>query len=205
METNEPINTRNATGRGNDIEAIMAAPFIAASQANGMMAKEQTQFIIDCCFIHDGKTYQPITVQLALTRYVMEPGKGKNGEPVFRQVQTFFEVPLLSIIPISSLAIEEVDINFELEITSTRRKNIENNQSISKKNTGKVQLTANISYDSQENQQGKEQYRKKNTSKLQVSMKARPLPLPVGMTTILDLYTKNISASLNGATTKEDN
>lgn len=186
------------TFRNLNIEEIISAPLIAASSANGSMAREQVRFLMDFCFTKEGDNYTPVMIKMAMVNGVVEPEKEKKREISVRQITTSFYLPLLTIIPISSLAIENVLVDFEIELTSQTTKNnsFEGTQgNLLTAPTAKPRLLGKISYDSKErsNQTSKSQSRNTNSSGLKVNIKAGQLPLPLGVTTLLNLYTKSIS------------
>ena len=195
------INPGNYQGNGIDIEGILAAPFIAAVKANSMMARDQIQFLMDFCFAQDGEVYHPVMITLSITRH--EIVQQSNGEKEMKVIEANFEVPLLTLIPMNSLAVQDVDVAFDMEITSIYQKSDRLRLQAGKPNVlnkgaeAAVKLTGTISYDSREAQiqSGKNQYQKKNNSKMAVTMKAAPLPLPVGVTALIEVYAKNVSVN----------
>lgn len=60
--------------------------------------------------------YEPIMIDMILTRSVIGPGATEGADPVIKPASTKFTLPLLTILPINSLAVETVDINFEMEV-----------------------------------------------------------------------------------------
>lgn len=184
--------------RGLDIGAIISAPLVAAASANSMMLKEQTRFLMDFCFTQKGNNqYEPVLIEMSITRSVIEPSSGKNETPIIRRIESKFSLPLLTILPINSLAVDNVTVDFNLEITSQSSVDA-NDSNVNTSNFGasgeKTQMNGKISYDSKEqaNSSNKSQKKTQNSSKLQVHVNAGPLPLPVGVSTLLDLYVKSI-------------
>lgn len=187
--------------KGVDIESIISAPLIAASVANSMMARDQAKFIMDFCFTKDGDSYQPVMIELSITNSVIDPEERENGVVVkpqgIKQISTRFHLPLLTIIPISSLAVDSVSLQFELELVSQEQ--VEESYSKAFNLLGapkekKVQLKGKVSYDSKERNEstGHKNSQTQNSSSIKVNVNASQLPLPVGMSTILDMYAKSI-------------
>ena len=58
-------------------------------------------------------------IDMILTRSVIGPGATEGADPVIKPASTKFTLPLLTILPINSLAVETVDINFEMEVKSS--------------------------------------------------------------------------------------
>ena len=105
---------------GLPMESLIGGPLNAAAKANSAMALTQTRFMLDTCFNRkevgttEPKSYQyePIMIDMILTRSVIGPGATEGADPVIKPASTKFTLPLLTILPINSLAVETVDINF---------------------------------------------------------------------------------------------
>ncbi len=103
------------------ISGLITEPLIAAIAANNKMALAQTNFMLETCFTkNDSGQYKPIMVEMALNRPVATPGTVENPEPTIQSVVTTFSIPLLSIIPLNSLTITEVKLNFDIEVLSVK-------------------------------------------------------------------------------------
>ena len=105
-----------------------------------------------------------------------------------------FQVPLLCLLPLNSLAIDKINVDFDLEITSVGSYDYK-----SQVNAGvqlvekKAVLNGRIAPAKQEyKKNSREQYDSTLSSRLKVNIHAGRLPLPKGVLTLLDLYTKSI-------------
>ncbi len=197
---------------GISIDQLLAAPLVAAANANSSMAKKQTIFLMESCFdrynigneddedeVQD-YVYHPKMVTLSMTKNVIKPGIDKNKKPKMEQISTNFEVPILTLIPFNSLSLKDLSVNLDLEITSQKQKSKSFDDNVVA--TDEIELKGNVSYES--DRKSNDNRSSKKTSKLSVEMNAGSIPLPVGFTTILDLYTKNInSISLDKKTYKK--
>ncbi len=181
-----------------DIESIISAPLVAASKANVVMVTGQTRFLLDYCFKKievDGKaSYEPQMIEMSMTRGTIEKTEATESTPASNYIRTDemkFNIPLLCLVPLSSLAIDKVTVDFDLEITSASSKvytpGVGKNQILDKK----AQLNGRIGNDSK-NADRKNSNNRQVNSRLKVGINASPLPLPQGVLTIIDLYTKNI-------------
>lgn len=175
------------------IEAMISSPLVAASKANAEMMLGQTNFYLRNCFAkNDHGGYDPIMVKMALTRSVIDNNKLPSDDDYITIEKMDFEVPIFCLIPINSLAIDKITVDFNMEITSTTSWELTEDDH---KNTGKrvlnkqAQLNGKISSDTE----GKSQYSRGSKSKLKVHINASPLPLPLGVLSILELYSKNIN------------
>ena len=174
-----------------NIESIISAPLIALSKANTMVLNGQTTAILDQYFTKTkrktrGDTikakylYQPKMINMVLTKFMKVEGETKPYDVVF-------QVPLISIAPLNSIAIQKMNIAFNLDITSTTSYINQSNTIIERK----AQLNGKISNTNQENNTVPN-YSKSNQRMLKINIQAGPLPLPLGVLNILELYSKNI-------------
>lgn len=187
--------------RGMSIDQVISAPLVAASQANSMMLRDQARFLMDFCFDTTeeknesdevvGLTHTPRMINMVLKRMVIDPDQDAGQADAYKTVEMTFSVPVLTLIPINSIAVDEVNIEFDMEITSQSSESSEGGDGPGlKKEKAKTELKGKISYDSKEG--GKKSTKRQNSSKLKVNVHAKTLPLPVGITAMLDMYSKAI-------------
>jgi hypothetical protein len=188
------------------IESLISAPLVAASKANVLMVTGQTRFLLENCFDQkDEDTYEPKLIIMSLKKGIIdntEESKESNepADPTkIKVIEMTFSIPLLCIVPINSLAIDQVTVDFDLEITSvTSSDTASDDDKKQRLDSGimdqKAQLNGKISYNPNEGSSDSKtsQYRSQMSSRLKVHINAGPLPLPVGVLSILDLYTKSI-------------
>lgn len=187
--------TPENSSQGIDIEQLMAAPFIAAATANSEMARKQTQFLMESCFDHsdddddeDG-VYRPKMIVMTITKSNLLPSKKKGDTPKLTQNSTKFQIPLLTLIPFNSLCVTDVSVKFDLEIVSQTSGSVSSDKN--SKGSKESKLKGMVSYDASEKKN--DQYQRRNTSKLSVEMNAGSIPLPLGFTSLLELYTNNLN------------
>lgn len=186
------------------IDSLISAPLVAASKANAEMMLGQTHFVLRNCFSKredETNSYDPIMIQMSLAQSVIDNNKLPSDDDYMTIKKVNFEVPLFCLIPMNSLAIDKITIDFNMEVTSTSSWEISDEE---RNKTGKrvlkkfAQLYGKIKGESKGDSKGKtNQYTKDSTNHLKVHINASPLPLPLGMLTILDLYSKNINPSQN--------
>lgn len=207
---------------GLPLEHLIGGPLIAAARANSMMAMEQAKFIMDYCFYQKEDGYHPIMISMTLTRSFIDTSdpagtKTKDRNLPLKQLSTSFTLPLLTIIPISSLAVESMEVDFEMEVKaqhtvdSQRVTDYQSKSSDTPDNSGNMDsisqgqreavLKGVISSDSQQKKSTdtKDHYDRSNSARLSINVKAGNLPLPIGLTTLLEVFSK----SINPTNTKE--
>ncbi|ESP90859.1 DUF2589 domain-containing protein [Pseudoalteromonas luteoviolacea] len=195
---------------GLPMKSLIGGPLKAATDANGMMARTQTQFMLSTCFENGGggggnppasgsnSKLTPIMVEFALSRPVIK-ADGTDG----KDATITLKLPLLTLIPLNSLAVDDVKIHFEMEVSSSTSK--DNEKSSEQETAAKADITAkynaglfsvevhgSVSHSSKSTSKQKEHYEASNKAKYEVDVHAGQLPLPTGVTTIINAFTKNI-------------
>ncbi len=189
---------------GLPIQDLIGGPLMAVTEANGNMAKQQTQFLFDTCFssAEDGESLKPIMINLIMTRAVLSFDE-KTDEPKTSYFTTTIELPLLTIIPLNTLGVDSLSVNFEMEVKSACSEDIK--ESSKKHSEGKASLAASagwgpfkvsingsVSYSSDDARSHDTHYENTNSAKYTISVHAGQLPMPKGVNTIIDVYSKNI-------------
>lgn len=172
------------------MEQIIGAPLKATAHANAMMAREQVKFLMDFCFAKEGDSYFPVMVEMTMSRTEMPSEK---SETEMRSYQMKFGLPLLTLLPLNSLSVEEFELDFDMEITSiaasSSNKSSTNDQN--RQESQEMKFMGKIS--NKEQQSGTSRYQRKINSKLSINVKGGQLPLPTGITSIIDLFSKNVN------------
>jgi hypothetical protein len=172
--------------------------------------------------------YRPVMVVMSLTRAVLTPGSpavpavpaiaadpnaatpavdavpAQDAKPaIVQNFTTAFNLPLLTIMPLNSLAVETADINFEMEVKSsfseeqndTKEKQVKAEASFEAK-VGYGPFSASVkgsaSYDQKDTSTHNTHYQKSNSAKYTVNVHAGQLPLPQGVTTIIEAFASAI-------------
>lgn len=195
---------------GLPMPALIAGPLLAACKANQQMALVQIDFLMKTCFIGgDDKTkknagYRPVMVNLTLSQGVITPPAKAGDPPQLNTIDTTIQLPLLTILPLNSLAVDNVSITFDMEVKSSFSD--DNSKSASSDTSEKadfeakldmgmftVDVKGSVSHDSSSKSSDDQHYAKSNDAKYSVSVHAGQLPLPPGVTTIIQAYTNNMA------------
>ncbi len=154
--------------------------------------------------------YVPIMLTMSLKRPVHTPGViFKDGEtknsvaPRLEFVTTSFNLPMLTIIQINSLAVDKVDITFEMEVKSsfseeqkdTKEKTVKAEASFEagvKAGIFSCTIKGSASYDQKDSSTHDTHYQKSNSAKYTVNVHAGQLPIPKGINIIIEAFSKSI-------------
>nr|WP_319569866.1 DUF2589 domain-containing protein [uncultured Draconibacterium sp.] len=175
-----------------NIESIISAPLVAASKANVVMVTGQTRFLLDYCFKKNKETdtYEPEMVNMVMVKGLVDNSKKTDDPDYIQKVEMTFSMPLICLVPLNSLAVDKVNVDFDMEIVSMTSYEYINAGGVIDK---RAQLNGRITNKKEDSKMNpSEQYKSQSKSRLSVNISAGPLPLPVGVTTLLDLYTKSI-------------
>jgi len=182
---------KNYDFSGIPIDQLISKPLLSIANAQTQMAEAQAHSIIENCFRkgRDGN-YEPVLIKMSMTRSVVQTVEGQK--PRMNPVKTYFLVPLISIIPFSSLGIDTVHIDFDLEVVAhfSKTDDDENDpyhQAHPSQNTPpKVDMIGKVTKKShsQENNDAHTSY--------SINIVASPVPLTLGLRNMIDLYTKSI-------------
>lgn len=211
MASNQDLVSMAQQFTGLPMSSLISGPLNAAADANAAMALTQTKFILDTCFQQEGEgdatTYKPIMIKLKISRqYLKEQPAGADGTipaPTMEKVDAEFDLPLLTVIPINSLGVDNVDITFEMEVKSSFSEETSQESEQSRSGEGSFEakvgwgpfsatIKGSASYDSKDSSSHSTHYEKSNSAKYTVNVHAGQLPLPKGVTTILKAYTDAI-------------
>jgi hypothetical protein len=188
---------------GLPIKSLISAPLLAGAEANAKMAITQTQFLLSTCFNVTGdeksKDYDPIMINMTLTRSVIKPD-GTAGDPV----KTRFDLPLLTIMPLNSLAVDDVTVKFDMEVKSSfsndKETSSESESAAEGSFSAKVgygcfsaEVSGSVSASSKNTSSEKSHYEKSNSAKYEINAHAGQLPLPEGVTTIIHAFSQCIA------------
>lgn len=190
--------------------SLIGGPLMAAAKANQQMALTQIDFLMSTCFTpvasKDGKTktYQPTMIEMQLTRGVITPG-AKAGDPaVIQNVTSTINLPLLTILPLNSLAVDNVNVNFVMEVSSSYSEDHSNTSTDSTHEEASfdakigaglwsIEVKGSITHDSSNTKTDSSHYQKSNSATYTVDVHAGQLPLPPGVGVIIQAYTNNIT------------
>lgn len=203
METNLLSMAQQFSGL--PMESLIGGPLNAAAKANSAMALTQTKFMLDTCFQKvgegDNTSYKPIMIKMALTRGVVS--SKDDGTVEIKPVITEFNLPLLTIVPLNSLGVDTVSVDFEMEVKSSFSEDDSQKKESESKGSGSfetklgwgllsVTIKGNASYSSHDSETHNTHYEKSNSAKYAVNVHAGQLPLPKGVNTIIEAFSKAI-------------
>lgn len=176
---------------GLPMESLIGSPLKAACDAQVMLAQSTVNFIRDVGFEGD-KTR---TADFSYTRHVVT-GKDGLGNDIIGKEDIGLEVPVLAIVNIPSLMVDEVDITFDMEVKSAEssKETEDTKGSFSAKakvGWGPFSVTANVSgsvASHKENTRSSD-----NSAKYHVQVHASQSGTPEGLSRVLDIIQDSVA------------
>ena len=180
---------------GLNMDQLIGGPLRASADASAHLANSTADFINRVGFDRNGKVR---TVAFAYQkRSVNEDGTSNLDEMKV-------DVPMLAIVPIPNLQIDEVNILFDMEVKQSERQESSFDLSAStsaQMNFGivKVNVSGSVSAH-QSNTRSSD-----NSAKYHVDVRATNHGMPEGLARVLDMMAANVAPALVGSTIKDSN
>ncbi|MDE5566212.1 MAG: DUF2589 domain-containing protein [Anaeroplasmataceae bacterium] len=180
---------------GLQMDQLIGGPLTAAADASTLLANSTAEFINRVGFNKDGKVR---TVAFSYhTRSVNDDGTSN-----FETMKV--DVPMLAIVPIPNLQIDEVNILFDMEVKQSEKseKSMDLGATLSGSlNLGivKVSVTGSVSAHSTNTRSSD------NSAKYHVDVRATNHGVPEGLARVLDMMAVNINPALVSSTLKDNN
>jgi hypothetical protein len=192
---------------GLPMDALIGGPLQAAAGAQQALAMSQTQFILNTGFnqTRDASgniTYRPITATIEMGQ--SQPVIGQDGSVSTAESHLNVDFPIITMVPIPSLAVTSVDISFDMEVKSSYTHETDAESSSHTAESGSfdakagwgclsVEVKGSVSHDSSQSNSDKQGYQKSNDAKYHVEVKAEQQPIPDGIKMLLDMFSKNMT------------
>ena len=192
----EEINFQKTT-----INHLISAPAVAIVNANHMMSTEQVRLMIETCFTKKGGAYEPVMVNMSLKKSSLarddNSEKGQKAEHHTMPIS----IPLLTMLPLNSLAVDETKIKFEMDIHAHQEVKQTGQTHAWHPNRSKTpayQLAGAIKYSShRDNETGGSHGT--SGAPISIEMATSKLPLPLGVTSLIQAYARAIHPSNDNA------
>lgn len=180
---------------GLDMEQLIGGPLSAAAQASTQLAETTAHFINTVGFDSKGALR---TVAFGYQK------RSVNEDGTTNLDEMKVAVPMLAIVPIPNLQIDEVNILFDMEVKQSERSESSRDMSASLSgsvNFGivKVSISGSVSAH-QSNTRSSD-----NSAKYHVDVRATNHGTPEGLARVLDMMAANVAPALVGSTIKDAN
>ena len=180
---------------GLQMDQLIGAPLRAAADASIMLANSTADFINRVGVDKEGKVR---TVAFSYQKH------STNGDGTSNLDEMKVDVPMLAIVPIPNLQVDEVNILFDMEVKQSEKQDSSMDVGAALSNSvnlgiSKVNITGSVSAH-QSNTRSSD-----NSAKYHVDIRATNHGMPEGLARVLDMMAVNIAPSLVGSTLRDGN
>lgn len=103
---------------GLDMGVLIGGPLTAACNAQTSLAMSTVNFIKEVGFQNEKGVSKTRVAEFAFDRTVMN-GKDALGNPIYEKEEVKMSVPILALVNVPSLIIQNMDITFDMEVSSS--------------------------------------------------------------------------------------
>ena len=179
--------------KGLDMKNLIGGPLTAAAESNLMLARTTAEFINQVGFDSDNKAR---TVLFKFNK--QEPGD--DGNLINQEMA--IDVPLLAIVPIPNLQIDEVNITFDMEVKQCEKS--ESSMSGSGSFSAKVGWgPVSVSVSGSVSAHSSNTRSTDKSAKYHVDVRATNHGTPEGLARVLDMMAASVSPNLIGSRTTD--
>ncbi len=170
---------------------LIGTPLKAACDAQVQLARSTYEFIRDVGF--DGEKTR--NADFSFTRHVVT-GKDAIGNDVMDQQKVSLEVPVLAIVNVPSLMVDQVDISFDMEVRSSESSSETEDKSFASKGSASLGwgfFKASVEMSGSVASHKENTRRSDNSAKYHVSVHASQAGTPEGLNRVLDIIANSVS------------
>lgn len=180
---------------GLEMDKLIGAPLSAASDASIRLANSTADFINKVGFDAAGKVR---------TVAFMYQKRSVNEDGSSNQDDMKVDVPMLAIVPIPNLQVDEVNILFDMEVKQSEKKDTSLDVGATLSGSAgfgpvKVSISGSVSVHSANTRSSD------NSAKYHVDVRATNHGTPEGLARVLDMMAANVAPTLVGSTLKDGN
>lgn len=180
---------------GLEMDKLIGAPLSAAADASIQLADSTAEFIDRVGFDGSGK------MRTAAFAY-QKRSANEDGTTNLDEMKV--EVPILAIVPIPNLQIDEVNVLFDMEVKQSEKK--ENSLDVGVGFKGKAKIGAvKVSISGSVSTHNSNTRSSDNSAKYHVDVKATNHGTPEGLARVLDMMAANVSPMLVSSQLKDGN
>jgi len=182
---------------GLDMGSLIGGPLTAACKAQTDLAMSTVNFIQQVGFYSDNGISKTRVADFSFERTVMN-GKDPLGNPIFDKEEVKMSVPLLAIVNVPSLMIQNVDITFDMEVSSSESSESGTDAEASMSASASVGFgvfSASASISGKVSTYSNNTRKSDNSAKYHVEVHAAQGGTPEGLSRVLDIIAAAVAPS----------
>jgi hypothetical protein len=201
----EKKNVKRTSSQVMELQQLIAGPLIATIEADALSAQKYLEYIMQVAFEkYDSKTGETGKLRMLTFGYNEQDVNGPRRKTV--------SIPLLTLVPLPLLHVEEADFDFDIKILDAISDRVDETFSIEdgKSVTNKPEVSGFKMRASLAPRQGEAKHsgelQQSLSANMKVRVKMRPADMPAGLSNLLHLTANNVQiedAENEEATEKE--
>jgi len=184
-----------------ELQQLIAGPLIATIEADALSAQKYLHYVMNVAF----ESYNPQTGETGKLRFLTFSYNEQDGDSMQRRT---VNIPLLTLIPLPLLQVQEADFDFDIKILDALYEKAD------EKFSGEEGRTVNTNPDNRgfkmraslapQQSEGKRtgELQQSLTANMKVRVKMRQADMPAGMSNILHLAANNVMVDDDSAQTE---
>ena len=173
--------------KGLPIEDLIATPLIASARAQGKLAGVTTDFIQSVGMEQDGDNMKARTVDFNFKRPV------NHSDGTMSQEESALSVPMLSIVNVPNLSVTKVNVDFNMEVKSSKVETKEKEVSATVKASYKSWYSpVSASFSGSVSSKDSSTRKTDNSAKYAINVQAEDRGAPEGLLKVLDMLNSSI-------------
>lgn len=187
----EKKNVRRTSSQVMELQQLIAGPLIATIEADTLSAQKYLDYVMRVAF----ESYNPQTGETGKLRIITFSYNEQDANGLRKRTVS---IPLLTLVPLPLLHVEEADFDFDIKILDALSENVDEKFSIEegKSVTNRPEVTgfkmrASLAPKQGEVSRGGE-LQQSLSANMKVKVKMRPADMPAGLSNLLHLTANNV-------------
>jgi hypothetical protein len=184
-------NVKRTSSQVMELQQLIAGPLIATIEADALSAQKYLEYIMQVAF----EKYNPKTGETGELRMLTF---GYNEQDVNGPRRKTVSIPLLTLVPLPLLHVEEADFDFDIKILDAISDRVDETFSVEdgKSVTNKPEVSGFKMRASLAPKQGEAKHsgelQQSLSANMKVKVKMRPADMPAGLSNLLHLTANNV-------------
>lgn len=192
MDEKKPV--KRTSSQVMELQQLIAGPLVATIEADALAAQKYLDYLLHVAF----ESYNPHTGETGRLRQLTFRYTEQEGG-VLRQRSV--SIPLLTLVPLPLLHVEEADFDFDIKIIDALSDTVEETFSVSagegvaaRSETGGFKMRASLA-PKQGSLKHSGDLQQSLTANMKVRVKMRPSDMPAGLSNLLHLTANNMQVA----------
>lgn len=183
----EDKKIRKTSSQVMELQQLIAGPLIATIEADALSAQKYLDYLMRVAF----ESYNPVTGETGKLRMLTFT---YNEQDVNGSSKKNVSIPLLTLVPLPLLHVEEADFDFDIKILDALSENVEekfsveNGESVKQPQSTGFKMRASLA----PQREVKDDLQQSLSANMKVKVRMRQADMPAGLSNLLHLTANNV-------------